>query len=155
MSYFRGAIAIALILMVGACVTTNPSSPAYRAELGWIAVEVEGTRIGQLYSQRLNRLLNRHQRSSTLYELDVVLTTSDSSDAVTMSASLGLYDQSVGEIVATKSISASATVGAVASLYGSEEAKRHARERLAGHLADKTYPYLLLHFSRSADARQE
>ena len=153
MSSFRRAIAAVLALVIAGCVTTDPSSPSYRAELGWIAVDIEGTRIGQLYSQRLNRLLNRHERGETVYELDVVLTSSDSSDAVTMSAAIGLYDQRVGRTVAEKSISASASVGAVSSLYGSEEAKRHARERLAGHLADRTYQYLLLHFSRSAEAR--
>ena len=153
MSSFRRAIAAVLALVIAGCVTTDPSSPSYRAELGWITVDVEGTRIGQLYSQRLNRLLNRHERGETVFELDVVLTSSDSSDAVTMSASIGLYDQRVGRTVAEKSISASASVGAVSSLYGSEEAKRHARERLAGDLADRTYQYLLLHFSRSAEAR--
>ena len=153
MSLFSRAIAAVLALIVAGCVTTDPSSPSYRAELGWITVDVEGTRIGQLYSQRLNRLLNRHERGETVFELDVVLTSSDSSDAVTMSASIGLYDQRVGRTVAEKSISASASVGAVSSLYGSEEAKRHARERLAGDLADRTYQYLLLHFSRSAEAR--
>ena len=148
----RAAIAGALALVLAACSATHPSSSAYREELGGISVAVDTSRIGQLYSQKLNLLLNRHRPGGDLYELDVSLDTTESDDAVSMSANLSLYDRSQGKTVATKSLYSSASIGAVASLYGSEEAKRHARERLAGHLADKSYHFLLLHFSRGAEA---
>ena len=150
---WRGmAVAGALALVLAACSATHPSSSSYREELGGITVAVDTSRIGQLYSQKLNLLLNRHHRSGDLYELDVSLNSTESDDAVTMSARIGLYDRSLGKTVTTKSLSSSASIGAVASLYGSEEAKRHARERLAGHLAEKSYQFLLLHFSRNTEA---
>ena len=152
MSWSRIVIAGALALVLAGCSTTHPSSSAYRKELGGVSITVDTSRIGQLYSQKLNLLLNRHHRTGDLYELDVTLDSAETSDAVTMSAQISLYDRSQGKTVATKSLSSSASIGAVLSLYGSEEAKRHARERLAGHLADKSYHFLLLHFSRNAEA---
>lgn len=152
MSWSRIVIAGALALVLAGCSTTHPSSSAYRKELGGVSITVDTSRIGQLYSQKLNLLLNRHHRTGDLYELDVTLDSAETSDAVTMSAQISLYDRNQGKTVATKSLSSSASIGAVVSLYGSEEAKRHARERLAGHLADKSYHFLLLHFSRNAEA---
>ena len=152
MWFSRIAIAGALALAIAGCVATHASSPSYRGELGGISVSAGNSRMSQLYTQKLNRLLDRHGRGDSLYQLDVSLKSSESKDAVTMSAAISLYDRTEGRTVATKSLSSSASVGAVSSLYGSEEAKRHARERLAGHLADKSYHYLLLHFSRSAEA---
>ena len=152
MSWCRVFIAGALVLTLAGCSTTHPSSSAYREELGGVSITVDTSRIGQLYSQKLNLLLNRHHRSGDLYELDVSLNSAESSDVVTMSAHISLYDRNQGKTIATKSLSSSASIGAVTSLYGSEEAKRHARERLAGHLADKSYHFLLLHFSRNAEA---
>ena len=151
---FRSAIAGVLALALAGCVATHPSSSAYRGELGGISVSAGDSRMSQLYTQQLNRLLARHDTGESLYQLDVDLKSSESSDAVTMSAAISLYDRKEGRTVDVKSLSSSASIGAVSSLYGSEEAKRHARERLAGHLADKSYHYLLLYFSRKAEAKQ-
>ena len=152
MSLSRSAvIGIALLAAVG-CEAAGPSVTTYREELAKVTVSAGNSRIGQLYSHKLDHLLNRHGNGESRYELNVTLNSSESSDAVTMSAAISLYDRSTGETIATKSLNSSASVGAVSSLYGSEEAKRHASERLAGHLADKSYHYLLLHFSRGAEA---
>ena len=153
MSWFRNAVAGALVLAFAGCVATDPSSSAYREELGKISVSADNSRMSQLYTQKLNRLLNRHVRGEGQYDLNASLKSSDSDDVVNMSATISLYDRNLGKTVATKSLSSSASIGAVSSLFGSEEAKRHARERLAGYLADKSYHYLLLHFARETEAK--
>ena len=152
MSSSRAVIAVALALVLAGCATTHPSSSTFRDELGAVTVSIGNSRISQLYAQKLSLLFGRHGDGGDRYELKVSLRTSESDELVSMRGSLELYDRTTGTILATKSLRSSASVGAVASLYGSEEAKRHARERLAGHLANQSYHFLLLHFSRVAEA---
>ena len=148
----RAALAGLAVLWLAGCASGSSVSQAYKAELGEIEVATDNSRISQLYRQKLNRLLDRYEPSDIRYKLDIGLSTTESDTSVSMTATLLLYDRSIGETVLTRSMNSSASIGAVPSLYGSEEAKRHARERLAGQLAEESYHFLMLHFSRQAAA---
>lgn len=149
MSWFNTVIAGMALMLLAGCATTDGERAAYKDELGKVTVVINDTRSGQLYRQKLDRLLGRYGLAESRYELRVTLNTASSSDAVDMSASIALYDRTVGKDVMNKSLASAASIGAVPSLYGSEEAKRHARERLAATLAEKTYHALMLYFARS------
>ena len=148
MSWFRVFIIVATVL-VASCTSDNVVSDAHKDALGKISISIPSSRIGQLYRQRLNRMFARNESSENLYELNVSITSSDSTDFLDMSATFTLYDKNEGKNVFSRKLSSSASIGAVASLYGAEEAKRHARERLAWQLAEKTYTSLILYFART------
>ena len=137
-----------MLLLINAC--SGGLSSEQQSKLGSIAIEASDTRIGQLYRQRLSRLFASTQKDQIRYELIVELRSSDTDETIDMIANITLYDREQGENLIKKSLFATASVGAVPSLYGEEEAKRFANERLAQYLADKTYNYLLLYFLRTS-----
>lgn len=151
MLWFKRISLSLCLLVLASCATSSVDEAGKHAALGEVTLSITNDRIGQLYRQQLNRTLSRHGHTGSRYELSVSLNSNDGDDAVDMVAAMSLYDRSVGKIITRKTLHASASVGAVSSLYGSEEAKRHARERLAAQLASKTYQYLMLYFVRTAD----
>jgi len=153
MSWLRQMGIYLLLLALSACAAgsgTSPDTSRFDPRLGQIIVDTDSGRTEQIFRQRLERLLARSGTVEPLYRLATQISTSYPTDAVDMTARVTLYDQKEGVDLLTISLKASASVGAVTSLFGSEEAKANARERLAAHLAEKTYQRLLLYFSQDA-----
>jgi len=154
MLWLRQISACLILVAVAACSAMSVDSnkaPASQLDprLGQIRVEIASERIEQIYRQRLERLLARSERGEGRYTISVKMTASYPTDAVEMTASIRLYDQKEGRDLMNTSFKTSASVGAVASLFGAEEAKANARERLAASLAEKTYHRLFLYFSQN------
>ena len=63
-----------------------------------------------------------------------------------MTARFDLRDLTSGESLIADSITADATLGAVASLYGNDKSETHARQRLAILLAQRVVRRLQLYF---------
>ena len=147
------ALCLCGFVLSGCGATLSEKSPAY-AMLGQVTVSTDGTRQGQVFRQEMERLLSRHDAAGKRYALSASITASYPDDAVNMNVALRLYDQQTGNDVLSKSIVSSASVGGVASLYGSEAAKNNALERLAINSAQKAYRYLMLHFTQQAATAQ-
>jgi len=140
-----------LLLTLAACSSVSTDGiglqdSSFDPRLGQISVETQTGRTEQLYRQRLEHLLARSGNAETLYHLKAIISVSYPTDAVDMTARITVYDQKEGREVMNFSIMTSASIGAVTSLFGSEEAKANARERLAASLAEKTYQRLFLFF---------
>jgi len=150
---WRKQISIGLILLIAASCSAVPTDGSsdqrslFDPRLGQISVETQTGRTEQIFHQQLERLLARSGRAEKVYHLKAMISTSYPTDAVDMTAHITLYDQLEGREVMNFSIMTSASVGAVTSLFGSEEAKANARERLAASLAEKAYQRLFLYFN--------
>lgn len=150
MLWSRCIPALVLLLSVAGCASVSALDPAELPELGMIAVDVPSTRTGQLFRQEFARLASRHPSGRSRFDLEVDFSTTGDDTSETMTLTYSLYDRSPGETVLDGRISLTASFGAVSSLFGSESAASHARERLAGKLAERLYFRLLSHFSRNA-----
>lgn len=144
----RISLLAVLAFMVSGCMTTPAEREPAFPQLGQINVETVSGREGQIFRQELDRLLKRHGQAPAQYQLTTSISLAYPTDAVDMDVTVSLYDQTTGKTVMRKSIKSSASVGGVASLYGSEAAKKNARDRLAINSAQKVYRYLMLFFSR-------
>jgi len=146
-------ISMGVLLLITASCSVVPTDgndgqiSLFDPRLGQISVENQTGRTEQIFRQQLERLLARSGSGETIYHLKAMISTSYPTDAVDMTAHITLYDQLEGREVMNFSIMTSASVGAVTSLFGSEEAKANARERLAASLAEKTYHRLFLYFN--------
>ena len=148
MSLSRFTLLALLALIVSACGASLSERHQLDAALGQIEVKTGGDREGQLFRHEIERLLSRSPAGETRYELNTSIRLTYPKDAVDMIVRIELYDQQTGQNVLQKTLQSSASVGGVASLYGSEAAKNNARERLAISSAQKAYRYLMLYFSR-------
>ena len=137
-----------LALIVSACGATLSERHQPDAAFGQIEVRTNDNREGQLFRHEIERLLARSPAGETRYELNTNIRLTYPKDAVDMIVRIELYDRQTGQNVLQKNLRSSASVGGVASLYGSEAAKNNARERLAISSAQKAYRYLMLYFSR-------
>ena len=97
----------------------------------------------------------------TTYELDYSLNvsniqtlsvTQNSSNLknTTVTVKFTLKNQQSGQLIHKGKISSEATSGAVSGLYGQEESKKFAQERLAILLAQRVYQNLYLYFLENA-----
>ena len=148
MSLSRFTLLALLALITSACGASLSERHQLDAALGQIEVKTGGDREGQLFRHEIERLLSRSPAGETRYELNTSIRLTYPKDAVDMIVSIELYDQQTGQNVLQKTLQSSASVGGVASLYGSEAAKNNARERLSISSAQKAYRYLMLYFSR-------
>jgi hypothetical protein len=146
-------ISIGVLLLITASCSVVPTDgndgqiSLFDPRLGQISVETQTGRTEQIFRQQLERLLARSGSGETIYHLKAMISTSYPTDAVDMTARITLYNKLEGREVMNFSIMTSASVGAVTSLFGSDEAKANARERLAASLAEKTYQRLFLYFN--------
>ena len=122
-----------------------------------IAVKDVAEREGQLYGQELRKLLNIGSKTVENYNLISSISVSTSSTLsvqgasstlkkMSMSVNFELHRLATGEVLISDSITADATLGAVASLYGQDKSEFHARERLATLLAQRVVRRLQLYF---------
>ena len=148
MSLSRFTLLALLALITSACGASLSEHHQLNAALGQIDVKTGNDRAGQLFRHEIERLLSRSPAGDTRYELNTSIRLTYPKDAVDMIVRIQLYDQQTGKNVLKKTLRSSASVGGVASLYGSEAAKNNARERLSISSAQKAYRYLMLYFSR-------
>ena len=148
MSLSRFTLLALLALIISACGASFSERHQLDAALGQIEVNTSNDREGQLFRHEMERLLSRSPAGDARYELNTSIRLTYPKDAVDMIVRIQLYDQQTGENVLNKTLRSSASVGGVASLYGSEAAKNNARERLSISSAQKAYRYLMLYFSR-------
>lgn len=122
-----------------------------------IAVKDVTGREGQLYNQELRKLLNIGSKTVENYNLISSISVSTSSTLsvqgasstlkkMSMSVNFELRRLATSEVLISDSITADATLGAVASLYGQDKSEFHARERLATLLAQRVVRQLQLYF---------
>ena len=120
-----------------------------------------GSREGQIYARELRKKLHVGGKSNEAYRLiSTIQTTSLSTLSVqgtasslkkmSMTATFKLINVETGEALFSDTVSGDATLGSVSSFYGQDEAKSHARERLAILLAQRVGRRLQLYFLRQA-----
>ena len=157
---FKKFFAIAVLLFAVGCadITVSPLATTQNGALSQInVVEVTG-RDGQLYSRELERKLYVNGQQNPKFDLISRISVNSSSTLsvkgksstlkkMTMSVSLQLLDRLSGEVVLDENIVAGATLGAVTSYFGQDEAERHGRERLAKLLAGRAARRVLLFFA--------
>jgi len=140
----------ALIAVIGlnGCVSSLPVD--VQQQLQQLTINTTEGRTEQLFRQEMERLIG--ERIGSRYDLSATITSSRSDNSMTMRVQYSLYDQEIGEILISKSVSSSASIGGVSSEFGEEQAFLHAEERLSINLAQKVYKRLLLYFTREAAA---
>lgn len=144
------ALCVACLFLAGCGATLSEQNPAFE-KLGQVTVNTENSRQGQLFRHEMERLLARHDEQNPRYEVSADISFSYPEDAVDMKVVIAVYDTLTGQNILNKTFLSSASVGGVASLYGSEAAKNNALERLAVNSAQKAYRYLVLFFSQQGD----
>lgn len=153
MWWLKQLSACLMLLAVAACAggpdARDTATHQIDPRLGQINIMTPTGRVEQIYKQKLEQLLARSPQGENRYTLTIRISTSYPTDAVEMRVDIDFYDQQEGRDVMNTSLRTSASVGAVASLFGSEEAKANARERLAASLAEKTYHRLFLFFRQT------
>lgn len=142
------SLIFALLSVLSGCIATVPDQ-AYSSLKGVQVSTAEG-RVEQLFRYEMNRLIKPNQ--SNQYDLSVTISSSRRNNRMDMTINYTVYDQSKGEIVVKKSVSSSASIGAVTSDFGKEQAYIHAEERLSINLAQKIYQRLLVYFSQPQSA---
>ena len=115
------------------------------------------SREGQIYTRELRKKLHVGGKLNEAYRLiSTIQTTSLSTLSVqgtasslkkmSMTATFKLINVETGEALFSDTVSGDATLGSVSSFYGQDEAKSHARERLAILLAQRVGRRLQLYF---------
>ena len=164
MLWFKRLLAIALLGLVSACseISMQPLAGMNLAETADVNVVGTSGRDGQLYTRALRKRLQLGTgQTPASYDLISTISVSSSSTLsvkgkistlkkMTMSVAISLLDKDSGEIVLTETLTAGATLGAVSSYYGQDEAERNGRERLAKLLAERVGRRVLLFFSAKA-----
>ena len=152
------------IIMLCSMILTNCGDVTIRQlgaknlqNLQQIVVKDVSGREGQLYGRELRKLLHIGGKEVENYELISSISFSSSSTLsvqgvsstlkkMTMSANFELRNLTSDETLIADSITADATLGAVASLYGQDKSETHARKRLAILLAQRVVRRLQLYF---------
>lgn len=122
-------------------------------EISKIGITIDKGRPEQLYSQELQRMINRNGLLPQQYELRNKISSSIGDNNMIMGVSFQLYDQNSGKTILSHSFSSSASIGGVSSSFGSSQAENHARERLSLSLAQKTFGHLMLFFTKQQAAQ--
>ena len=148
MSSLKLATLILPIIITLAGCTSAQIDPAIYEQISKIQIKIKNGRPEQLYRLELQRLINRNGSLPQQYDLNTEISSSESEDSTTMTVKFTLYDQAKGKNILTKSLSSSASIGAVESRFGEAQARLHAQERLSLTLAQKTFGHLILFFSK-------
>ena len=138
-------VVIAALLLSG-CITTGQVPDKAYTELHQTRITTDNGRTEQLFRQEMERLIK--PITPTRYDLSVKIVSSRGDNTMTMTTTYSLYDQTAGKVIVSKSLSSSASIGAVTSEFGEEQAFVHAEERLSISLAQKIHQRLLLFFSQ-------
>ena len=138
------ALTIASSMALTGCVSTIDDQ-TYN-EISMITVKTPQGRVEQLFQKELERLIK--PQSDSRYDLSARISSSRGDTSMAMTIKYTVYDQTKGEIIINKSVSSSASIGAVSSEFGEEQAFTHAEERLSINLAQKIYQRLLVFFSQ-------
>ena len=138
------ALAIASTMGLTACISTIDDQTY--SEISMITVKTSEGRVEQLFRQEIDRLIK--PQSNSRYDLSAQISSSRGDNSMAMTIRYTVYDQTKGEIIINKSVSSSASIGAVSSEFGEEQAFIYAEERLSINLAQKIYQRLLVFFSQ-------
>ena len=155
---------MALLVAVAGCSTANigPLDETIRAEVSSVSVVETGGRAGQLYSRALRQALYLYGQSIPAYELTSSISVSSSSalsvrgvsstfKKMTMVATFKLTKHGGDDVLLQDTVAADATLGTVSSLFGQDQSELHARDRMAGLLAQRVAQRIQLYFLENAD----
>ena len=159
-----GFFATVLVLLAGCSgVSVGALDSRVDKEISSVEVIDTGGRAGQLYNRELRRALYVNGEASTAYNLTSTISVSSNSTLsvrgatstfkkMTMTAVFTLKKQNGGEVLLSDQVTADATLGTVSSLFGQDQSKAHARDRMAKLLAQRVVQRLQLYFLKNLDA---
>jgi len=155
---------MAFLLAVAGCstVTIGQLDETVSAKVGSVSVVETGGRAGQLYSRALRQALYLYGETVPAYDLTSSISVSSSSalsvrgvsstfKKMTMVANFKLTKQGSGDVLLQDTVTADATLGTVSSLFGQDQSELHARDRMAGLLAQRVTQRIQLYFLENAD----
>ncbi|MDA0332482.1 MAG: LPS assembly lipoprotein LptE [Proteobacteria bacterium] len=155
---------MAFLLAVAGCstVTIGQLDETVSAKVGSVSVVETGGRAGQLYSRALRQALYLYGQAVPAYDLTSSISVSSSSTLsvrgvsstfkkMTMVANFKLTKQGSGDVLLQDTVTADATLGTVSSLFGQDQSEFHARDRMAGLLAQRVTQRIQLYFLENAD----
>jgi len=143
-------------------VTIGQLDETVSAKVGSVSVVETGGRAGQLYSRALRQALYLYGQAVPAYDLTSSISVSSSSTLsvrgvsstfkkMTMVANFKLTKQGSGDVLLQDTVTADATLGTVSSLFGQDQSELHARDRMAGLLAQRVTQRIQLYFLENAD----
>ena len=132
------------------------------AKLSSISVVDTDGRAGQLYSRALRQALYQYGQAVPAYDLASTISVSSSSTLsvrgvgstfkkMTMVATFKLTKHGGDDVLLQDTVAADATLGTVSSLFGQDQSELHARDRIAGLLAQRVAQRIQLYFLENAD----
>ena len=155
---------MAFLLAVAGCstVTIGQLDEIVSAKVGSVSVVETGGRAGQIYSRALRQALFPNGKAVPAYDLTSSISVSSSSTLsvrgvsssfkkMTMVAVFKLTRQGSGDVLLQGRVTADANLGTVSSLYGQDQSELHARDRMAGLLAQRVAQRIQLYFLENAD----
>ena len=155
---------MALLLAVAGCSTVNIGQldETVSTKVGSVSVVETGGRAGQLYSRALRQALYLYGQAVPAYDLTSSISVSSSSTLsvrgvsstfkkMTMVANFKLTKQGSGDVLLQDTVTDDATLGTVSSLFGQDQSELHARDRMAGLLAQHVAQRIQLYFLENAD----
>jgi len=158
------ACCMAFLLAVAGCstVTIGQLDETVSAKVGSVSVVETGGRAGQLYSRALRQALYLYGQAVPAYDLTSSISVSSSSTLsvrgvsstfkkMTMVANFKLTKQGSGDVLLQDTVTADATLGTVSSLFSQDQSELHARDRMAGLLAQRVAQRIQLYFLENAD----
>lgn len=144
-SPWRGRLLLLAALLLAGCQAVNTDG---QNAIGSITTETATSRIGQIFTQAINRYIRLYPQVESRYRLATSFDTTSDETSTSMTLDYVLYDKQLAEETMAGNITATASFGGVASLYAIETSRQFAHERLAMQLADRLYFRLLTFFSR-------
>ena len=143
-------------------VTIGQLDERVSAKLSSVSVVDTDGRAGQLYSRALRQALYVYGQASPVYDLTSSISVSSSSTLsvrgvtstfkkMSMVANFTLTKQAAGDVLLRDTVTADATLGTVSSLFGQDQSELHARDRMAGLLAQHVAQRIQLYFLENAD----
>ena len=158
------AFCMAFLLAVAGCSTViiGQLDKTVRAKVGSVSVVETGGRAGQLYSRALRQALYQYGQAVPAYDLASTISVSSSSTLsvrgvgstfkkMTMVATFKLTKHGGDDVLLQDTVAADATLGTVSSLFGQDQSELHARDRIAGLLAQRVAQRIQLYFLENAD----
>ena len=143
-------------------VTIGQLDERVSAKVSSVSVVDTDGRAGQLYSRALRQALYVYGQASPVYDLTSSISVSSSSTLsvrgvtstfkkMSMVANFTLTKQAAGDVLLRDTVTADATLGTVSSLFGQDQSELHARDRMAGLLAQRVAQRIQLYFLENAD----
>ena len=143
-------------------ITIGQLDERVRNEVSSVSVVDTSGRAGQLYSRALRQALYIYGQASPTYDLTSSISVSSSSTLsvrgvtstfkkMTMVASFELTKKGRSDVLLRDKVTADATLGTVASLFGQDQSELHARDRMANLLAQRVSQRIQLYFVENTD----